>query len=789
MIKNYLRVALRNILRHKAYSAINVSGLAIGMASSMLILLWVNNELSYDRFHKNARHIYRITAEASGFKAAVNCAGMPFTLQSDLPVVKNAVRVSQPSNTLFEIGNRKFEEKRVLYVDSTFLQIFSFKLKKGDRNTALNRQDGVLLTEATAKKYFGKEEPMGKILKRENGNNVLVTGILENVPPNSHLQFDFILPLSSIRQQNDDLRTNTWKNFNFYTYLQLDKNFVPTTQAIASLNSQIDEIYKKHESEIKITFQLQPLTDIHLHSNYQVDLAGHGNNQYVNIFLIVALLILIVASINFMNLATARSARRAKEIGLRKAVGALRTQVIKQFLGESIFISFIAMVLAIGLVYLFLPLFNQVADKQLNFELLKGNFLAVVVAITIITGVVSGSYPAIFLSAFQPVKVLKGNFRSRGGSLLFRNVLVTTQFVVSIFLLVGTVVVYNQLNFIRNRDLGFDKENLMYIPMRGELWNKQQALKAELKENPLTANFTIVNDVPTNLTSGTVDVDWKGKDPNSQVVFPSIYVQDNFIEVFKMKILRGRSFTPEFKADSNNFVVNEKALQAMGMDLDHAVGSSLSFSGTTGQIIGVVKDFNFKPIQQPIEPLVLACNRWGGMVVVRTNAGSTESTIKALDKIYTKLNPAYPFTFSFVDQDIDSLYKGEQKLGSLFKIFAALAIFISCLGLYGLSAFMAEQRTREIGIRKVLGASAWQIVYLLSTGFTRLILIAAVISIPVSWIAVNYWLNGFAYHVDVSWIIFLIASVTALIISLFTVSYESIKAAMTNPVVSLKVEG
>jgi len=789
MIKNYLRVALRNILRHKAYSAINVSGLAIGMASSMLILLWVNNELSYDRFHKNARHIYRITAEASGFKAAVNCAGMPFTLQSDLPVVKNAVRVSQPSNTLFEIGNRKFEEKRVLYVDSTFLQIFSFKLKKGDRNTALNRQDGVLLTAATAKKYFGKDEPMGRVLKRENGNNVMVTGILENVPPNSHLHFDFILPLSAIRQNNNDLKTNTWKNFNYYSYLQLDNSFVFSRPAIDRLNSEINEIYKKHESEIKVTFQLQPLTDIHLHSNYQADLVGHGNIQYVNIFLVVALLILIVACINFMNLATARSARRAKEIGLRKAVGALRTQVIKQFLGESIFISFIAMVLAIGLVYLFLPLFNQVADKQLNFELLKGNFLAVVVAITIITGVVSGSYPAIFLSAFQPVKVLKGNFRSGGGSLLFRNVLVTTQFVVSIFLLVGTVVVYNQLNFIRNRDLGFDKENLMYIPMRGELWNKQQALKAELKENPLTANFTIVNDVPTNLTSGTVDVDWKGKDPNSQVVFPSIYVQDNFIEVFKMKILRGRSFTPEFKADSNNFVVNEKALQAMGMDLDHAVGSSLSFSGTTGQIIGVVKDFNFKPIQQPIEPLVLACNRWGGMVVVRTKAGSTESTIKALDKIYTKLNPAYPFTFSFVDQDIDSLYKGEQKLGSLFKIFAALAIFISCLGLYGLSAFMAEQRTREIGIRKVLGASAWQIVYLLSTGFTRLILIAAVISIPVSWMAVNYWLNGFAYHVDVSWIIFLIASVTALIISLFTVSYESIKAAMTNPVVSLKVEG
>ena len=790
MFKNYLKIAFRNIIRHKAFAAINIAGLAIGMACSIFILLWVQNELSYDRFHKNADEIYRITGDAGDFKAAVNCAGMPPELKIKMPVVKNYLRLSHPSTNVFEVGTKKFEEKNVFYADSTFLQVFSFKLIKGNPETALMRPDAVLITEDMAKKYFGKENAMGKMLKKDNGKNVIVAGILANIPSNSHLQFDFILPTSSIAQTDNDLKTNTWDNFNYYAYIQLDKNFAATPAAVAGLNNQINKIFKEHinESVLKVDFHLQSLTDIHLHSNYQVDLPGHGNIQYVNIFFVVALFILAVACINFMNLSTARSARRAKEVGLRKVVGAGRKQLIGQFLGESLLISFIALLFAVGIVLLLLPAFNDLAGKKLAIHLPDGKMLTILISIALVTGLISGSYPALFLSGIQPVKVLKGNMKTLGGNLLFRNGLVIVQFVVSIVLLAGTAVVYRQLTFIKEMNLGFEKSNLLYLPMAGEMWNKQQAFKAELNENPLTANYTITNDLPANLTSGTVNVKWEGKDPNSQVVFPTLFVDEGFMDVFQMKMLSGRSFSTEFKADSNNYILNEKAVQVMGMKVSDAVGKPLSLWDTKGTIIGVVKDFNFKPVQQSIEPLIIGLNKWGGVAVVRTQPGKTEATIQALQKISADLNPAYPFSYGFLDQDLANLYKGEQQMGSLFNVFAILAIFISCMGLYGLSAFMAEQRTKEIGVRKVLGASVFNVVYLLSTGFTKLIIIAVIIAVPIAWFAVNSWLKSFAYRVNADWIIFLTASFAALAIAWITVSYESIKAAVANPVKSLRTE-
>ena len=788
MIRNYFKIAWRNISRHKAYSFINLSGLAIGMASSILILLWVQNELSYDRFHKNADQTYRITCDASGFKAAVNTAGMPAGLKAQMPEIKNTVRLSHLSSNLFEAGTRKFEEKRVFYVDSTFFQVFSFQLVKGDPSTALNRVDGVLLTQDMAKKYFGQEDAIGKVLRKDNGSNVVVTGVLANIPANSHLQFDFLLPMSSIVQSTDDLKNNTWSNFNFYSYVVLDKSFVPSPATFLKFNQKMNAIYKAHQPNQKIVFQLQPLTAIHLAAPLQVDLEGHGNSQYVTIFFVVAILILIVACINFMNLATARSARRAREIGLRKVSGAIRGQLILQFLSESVLISFLALLLALAMVYLFLPVFNNLADKQLTINFLDAKLWLSLIGIAVLTGLISGSYPALFLSGFNPVKVLKGNMKSMGGNLTFRNTLVVTQFVVSILLLVGTVTIYNQLKFIQNRNPGFEKANLLYMPMNGDMWNKQQALKTELKRNPLTANFAVVNDLPINLIAGTLDVKWDGKDPKSQIVIPSMDINEDFISVFKMKILKGRGFSNAFKTDSNNFVVNERMLTEMGLKPDNAIGKQLNFGGQKGNIIGVVQDFNFKPIQQAIEPLVLRFNRYGGYIILRTQAKTTEATIKALEQISRSLNPAYPFKYDFLDQDLARMYKGEQKMGSIFNLFAGLAIFISCLGLYGLSAFMAEQRTREIGVRKVLGASIVNIVYLLSTGFTRLILIAIVIAVPLSWLAVNNWLEGFAYHINIGWAVFVLASLAALIISWVTVSYESIKVAIVNPIKSLRSE-
>ncbi|MEP6748489.1 MAG: ABC transporter permease [Bacteroidota bacterium] len=764
MIKNYLKIALRNIMRHKAYSAINIAGLAIGMASSIFILLWVQNELSFDRFHKNARDIYRITANASDFKAAVNCAGMPAELKQQMPEIKNFVRFSHPVTTLLETGNRKFTEKRVFYVDSTFFEVFSFPLLKGNAATAMQKPDAILITADMAIKYFGKEDAIGKILRKDNGVNVTVTGVLANIPSNSHLQFDFIMPMSAVMHTNYDLMKNTWESFNFYSYVQLDKNLVPDAAAIAGLNQQMDQIYKKQQPNgMKVTFQLQPLTSIHLQPALQVDLPGHGNLQYVNIFFIVAIFILIVACINFMNLATARSARRAKEVGLRKVVGAVRGQLIGQFLGEALLISFFALLFAIGIVLVFLPLFNNLSGKELSIHLLDGKILAALVGIALATGLISGSYPALFLSGFKPVKVLKGNMKLLGGNLVFRNALVVTQFIVSIVLLVGTVVIYNQLQFIKHRNPGFAKDNLLYMPMSGDIYNHQQELRTELQRNPLTSNYTIVSELPVNIMSGDVDIKWEGKDPRSQVVIPSMTVSESFIDVFKMKILSGRNFSAAVKTDSNNYMINEKAVQLMGMKIENAVGKPLSFYSRKGTIIGVVQDFNFKPIQQSIEPLILRLNKYGGTVIVRANPGSTEATIAALGKISQQLNPAYPFTYNFLDQDLANLYSGEQQMGSIFNLFAILAILISCLGLYGLSAFMAQQRTKEIGVRKVLGASIFNIVYLLSTGFTRLILIATVIAIPIAWFAINSWLQSFAYHIKVSWIVFGCAPLAALV--------------------------
>jgi ABC-type antimicrobial peptide transport system permease subunit len=788
MLKTYFKLAYRNIIKDKANSFINITGLAIGLASSILILLWVQNELNYDKFHKNANQVYRITCDLGDSKNATTPAGMPAGLKAEIPVIKNTVRLIQSSSTLVASDNRKFEENRVFYADPSFMDMFSFPLIKGDRTTALTQANGVLITQSIATKYFGSQNPIGKILRIDNSMNLAVTGVFAAVPANSHLQFDIVVPMAAIANIVSDLKDNTWGNFNFLTYLQLSKSFDPTSANLAKLEKQMDQIYHRHIPGVKVSFQLQPLTKIHLAPERQYDLPGHGNAQYVNIFFFVAILILVVACINFMNLATARSARRAKEIGLRKVAGAIRGQLIIQFLSESIFISFLSLLVALAIVYLSLPVFNELADRKLVIDVADAKLWLSLFGIALVTGLISGSYPALFLSGFNPVKVLKGNVKSMGGNLLFRNALVVTQFMVSIVLLVGTVVIYNQLKFIRDRNPGFDKANLLSVPMTGDIWSRRQALKNELAQNPLTSNFTFISNLPTNLQDWTLEVGWDGKDPRSQVFIPTMSVNENFVDVFGMKVLTGRSFSGKFLADSNNYVVNEKMMRIMGLTAGTAIGKTLTFRGSKGTIIGVVKDFNFKPVQQAIQPLVLSFNRSGGFIVVRTKPGNTSTTIKALGKISQELNPAYPFKFNFVDQDLANLYKGEQQMGNIFNLFAVLGIFISSLGLYGLSAFMAEQRTKEIGVRKVLGASVLSLVYLLSSGITRLILIAIVIAIPLSWYAVNSWLSGFAYHINVSWLIFMTASMAALFIAWFTIGYESVKAAIVNPIKSLKTE-
>ena len=785
MFRNYFKTALRNVVRHKTFATINIAGLAIGMACSIFILLWVESEISYDKFHKNAGTIYRLSAGGE-----TNSGPMVPELKARISAIKNFVRFSQRTTTVFATGEKRFEEKAVFYADSTLLQVFSFPLLSGNAKSALARPDAVVITDDMAKKYFGSEDPMGKILKRDNKDNVVVTGVLKDIPGNSHLQFDFIMPFSAIEKSDWRLKDNIWPSYDFYDYIQLDDNFKATPASLAVIAGQINQIFREHVKENPPTMWLQPLVDIHLHSDYRCNLPGQGNVEYVNTFFIVALFILAVACINFMNLATARSARRAKEVGLRKVVGAGRIQLMIQFLGESLFISFFALLIAVSIVYLLLPMFNNLAGKQISIHFLDGKLIALLLGIALFTGIASGIYPALFLSGFKPVKVLKGNIKMMGGNLSFRNGLVVVQFVVSIVLLAGTAVVYSQLSYIKNRDLGYNKSNLLYMTMTGEMGEKQGALKAELKANPLTADFTTISDQISDLESSSSGVEWEGMTvADKNTWFTKTWVGNDFFDVLQMKMAGGRALSTTVFADSGNYVINEKAAKVMGMNPATAIGKSLTFSGEKGIIVGVVKDFNYKPAQTAIEPMILMFNKWnGGIVLMRTQPGKTEAAIQALEKISKELNPTFPFSYGFIDQDINNLYKGEQQMGSLFNVFAIIAIFISCMGLYGLSAFMAEQRTKEIGVRKVLGASVFNVVYLLSTGFTRLIVIAIAIAIPIAWFGAHKWLSSFAYRVHVGWAIFVIASFGALAIAWITVSYESVKAAIVNPIKSLRTE-
>jgi putative ABC transport system permease protein len=790
VLRNYFKIAFRNLIRHKGFSFINITGLGIGMASSILILLWVVDEVSYDKFHNNYKHIFRITASLPelNVSAAVSSSPLASAFSRELPQIKNALRVQPRHNDLMQVGDKMFEEKSICYADSNFFQFFSFPLKAGDAKTALLQPESIVITEAMAKKYFGDEDALGKVIRKNHKDDFTVTGVLANIPENSSLQFDFLIPMTFLARTERDLKENIWDNFNFYTYVQLDEKTASSPEAIITMTRKFKDIYKANEPGLKVQFDLQPIEKIHLYSNFLADFPGQGNIQYVYIFSVVGIFILAVACINFMNLATARSARRAKEVGLRKVAGAVRFQLIRQFLAESSLIALISLLLALAIVLATLPAFNQLAGKNLGISFVNLEMVLSLISITFITGLLAGSYPAFFLSSFVPATVLKGNLKSGAKSATFRNVMVVVQFTVSIALLVGTTVIYNQLQYIKNKNIGFDKENLIYAPMTGDLWNKYQILRTSLEQNSMTSEFAVVSDLPTSISNSTIGVQWEGKDPDAQPLFSNMAMDDNALKLFNFTLLDGRNFSKDIASDSVNLILNEAAVKTMNMTVSDAVGKPVTFWGNKGTIIGVVKNFNFQPLQKSIEPLILRYNRWGGIAVVRTKPQQVESTLKELENIFKTLNPEFPFSYNFVDQELDKMYKAEQRLGNLFTIFAGLAIFISCLGLYGLSAFLAERRTKEIGVRKVLGASVAHVVYLLSKTFTRPILLAMLIATPLSWYAMNEWLSSFAYHVTISWTIFLMAFLISLGIAWLTVSFESIKAAIADPAKSLRDE-
>jgi predicted permease len=792
MFKNYFKTAFRNLLRHRLFAGLNIFGLATGMACSILIFLWVQDELSFDKFNHNADRIFRVTGGDANEEYAVAPPSLADAIQTQIPAIQNATRVTSVQK-MITIGTKKFNEKNIFYADSNFLQIFNYPLLRGSTATVLSSPNSVVLTEAIAEKYFGSiDAAMNKTIYIDNdikGTDLIVTGVLKNIPSNSHLQPDMLIPMDLYDKVNNPV--HGWTNFDVYVYFRLKDAVAPTTSNLNNINKQINDIYRKHNHEFAVSFAAQPLTDIHLHSHYMLDVANNGNYAYIQIFGLIAVFIIIIACINFMNLATAISGQRAKEVGLRKTVGALRLQLVAQFTGESLLLSFISLLLAVLIVYALLPLFNQVASKTISFNPFNTYMFISLIGIAIFTGLASGSYPAFFLSSFNTIKALKGKNILRSNRSFLRNGLVVLQFSISVILIVSTLVIYNQLQFIQNRDIGFNKENLLYMtmPQVGDLKNNKDAMASTLASYPDIRNYTFTDELPTDLTNSS-KLTWRDMTPGTQVMACRLRVDENFTRTFGMHMVAGRFFSKDFGDNDTGYVVNETALKAMGLNINNAIGKEISISleDKKSPIIGVVKDFNFKPVQQSIEPLVMETNFSGGYVVMRTTPATAQKVIASLQHSFHNVYGDYPFTYGFVNDDLSKLYITEQRMEKLFNIFSVLSIVISCLGLFGLATFAAQQRIKEIGVRKVLGASEAVIVSMLSKDFIKLVLLSCIVAFPVAWWASDKWLQSFAYRINISWWLFVIAGALALLIALITVSFQSIKAALANPVDSLRTE-
>ncbi|MGD8537936.1 MAG: ABC transporter permease [Candidatus Aminicenantes bacterium] len=793
MVKNYLKMTLRNIKKYKGYSFINISGLAVGMACCILILLWVKDELSFDRFHENAYRIYRVTEHqynSSGdyFPVAVTPWPLAEALKNDYPEIIESARLRILSGLLASYQEKKFYEKDLVAVDPSFLEMFSFPLKNGNLSTALIEPHTILISEDAAARYFGKEDPIGKILTFHNRFNFKVTGVLENVPPNSHVQFDFLVPFESTLREFG--WTESWGTNNYTTYIQLADR-----ASVQHISDKVSDYLKKHNERTRTKLIMQPLTDIHIRSDYAIDLYGHTENTaiYVYAFSVIALFVLLIACINFMNLSTARSEKRSKEVGLRKVVGASRLNIISQFYGESLSLTCISFVGAIVLVYLLLPVFNSVSGKLLTFDSMKDPVILLgLLVLMLITGIVSGSYPALVQSSFRPVDSIRGigqRALSKSGKSLFRRTLVVTQFTLSIMLIVGTLIVHKQIHYMLDKELGYEKESTVYFIKRAGVRAQYDAFKSELLRDPNITGVTASSDVPTYTVHSTSAFSWEGKDPETQFLIHQFSVDFDYIKTFNMNIVAGRDFSRDFPVDAvtKSFIVNETAVNAMA--LEKPVGSKFTLYRNSGQIIGVVEDFHYKSLQKEIEPLVLRIDpQRDSYVFVKFKSEKTKEAIVSITKVYNSFNPDFPLQYTFLDEAVERLYNSEQKTRTIFNYFTFIAIFISCLGLYGLASYMAQQKTKEIGIRKVLGASIMNIVTNLSKEFILLVCVANAIAWPLAYFAMNRWLHNFAYRIQMDPLLFVYAGLVSTLLGLLTVSYHTVKSALANPVNSIRYE-
>ncbi len=786
MIKNYLKVAFRNIRRHKGFSFINIAGLAIGLACCLLITIWVLDELSYDRFHENAANLYRVEEDQhySGRIFYVYVTPYPLgpALKAEIPEIMDATRVVWTGGVLFKYEDNTFFEDNGRAVDPSFLKMFTYPLLKGDKKTALDSPYSLLITEDLAEKYFGEDDPINKVVTLNNQHAFTVTGILENIPHNSYLQFDFLIPYeilkSSGQTREQDFGTNS-----IYTFVQL-----PDGTPVESANQKIFGFIRTKVPESRTDLRLMPFTKLHLHEYFGYE-KGAGTIQYVYIFSVIAFIVLLIACINFMNLSTARSANRAKEVGLRKVVGAVKGHLVRQFYGESVVYAFIALVFAVGIVTLLLPAFSNLSGKELSWSVAGiATVLTGLAGITLFAGLVAGSYPAMFLSAFQPAKVLKGGVWSGSGGARFRRVLVVIQFALSILLIIGTAVVYQQLNYIKTMRLGWDKEHLVYIPLRADTKKSYNALKQELVQNPQILNVTGTSQLPTHISSNSGGAQWEGKDPELQILIGFNAVDFDFPETLKIEMAEGRSFDKEYTSDhSQSWIINEEVAKLM--DKDSVIGERFSHVGVDGTIIGVMKNFHYQILRNKIEPLAIVVDQDSlNYMIIRIPPEDVSSSLGFIENTWRRIIPTYPFEYRFMDDRYDMMYRSEERIGTLLRYFAVLAVFVACLGLFGLASFMAEKRTKEIGIRKVLGASIAQITRLLCKEFFLLVLVANVIAWPAAYFIMRKWLQSYAYRVDLGYFAFIGAMLLALFVAILSVGYQAIRAARANPAISIRYE-
>jgi putative ABC transport system permease protein len=796
MIQNYLKIALRNLLRNKVYSFINIAGLAVGMAVAMLIGLWMYDEFSANKHHKNYDTIYQIMMHQTFDGHRGSQTSMPYPtgeeLKTKYPDFQRVAMCDWGMEHALLIGNKKMMKMGHFFGEEG-MEMFGFNILKGDKNP-LHDPYSIVLTDETARAIFGDENPLGKVLKMDNSFDLKVTAIIEKQPKNASITFDFLVPFhlqESVYDYIKKYHKTNWGNNSWQIFVQLRPDADPV-----KVNGKIKELVRSHLKDnpmmvntVKPEVFLHPMSKWKLYANFEEGVNTGGFIKYVRLFGILGFLVLVIACINFMNLSTARSEKRAKEVGIRKAVGSVRGQLIGQFLSESLLISFVAFILALGIVSLALPFFNTMTEKEMSLQLSNPFFWAIMIAFTLLTGLLAGSYPAFYLSAFNPVRVLKGNLHVGKSGSLPRKILVVTQFACSVILMIGTIIIYQQIQHGKNRPIGFDSKGLISIDYSNDIAKNFDALTNDLVSSGAVTSICKSNSPPTNIYSNNAGWEWTGSKPDDKsAIFSTIVTNYNYAKTMGIKLIAGRDFSKDYATDSSGVLLNQAAVKRMNLK-EPIVNQMISWNGKPMKVIGIIPDMQMQSPFRPVSPLTVVYGDWGGYLSIRLNpAKSASESIKKIQPIFDRYNPGFPFDYKFADEQYAKKFNYEELVGKLAAVVAILAIFISCLGLFGLASFMAEQRTKEIGVRKVLGASVMNLWQLLSKDFVMLVLIACGIAIPIAYYAMNEWLKDYEYKINIGVGVFALVVVLAIVITLLTVSYQAIRAALANPVKSLRTE-